>query len=75
MNRKNIRTPVRSAANFEFHANYDHVNEVARKITKALEQMGVRAMIPGASFPMEMENSLLERCGLFPINPLQLLRD
>ncbi len=55
MNRENIRTPVRSAANLEFHANYDHVNEVARKITKALEQMGVRAMIPGASFPMEME--------------------
>lgn len=55
MNRENIRTPVRSAANLEFHANYDHVNEVARKIAKALEQMGVRAMIPGASFPMEME--------------------
>ncbi|MBF2063242.1 MAG: SCP2 sterol-binding domain-containing protein [Calothrix sp. C42_A2020_038] len=55
MNRENIRTPVRSAANVEFHANYDHVNEVARKITKALEQAGVRAMVPGASFPMEMD--------------------
>jgi Fe-S-cluster-containing hydrogenase component 2 len=55
MNRENIRTPVRSAANIEFHANYDHVNEVARTIAKALEQTGIRAMIPGASFPMEMD--------------------
>jgi epoxyqueuosine reductase QueG len=55
MNRENIRTPVRSAANIEFHANYDHANEVARKILKILEQTGVRGMIPGASFPMEMD--------------------
>ncbi len=55
MNRENIRTPVRSAANIEFHANYDHANEVARAIVKALNQTGVRAMVPGASFPMEMD--------------------
>ncbi|MFB2894784.1 SCP2 sterol-binding domain-containing protein [Aerosakkonemataceae cyanobacterium BLCC-F50] len=55
MNRENIRTPVRSAANLEFHANYDHANEVARRIAKTLEQAGVRSMIPGASFPMEMD--------------------
>lgn len=55
MNRENIRTPVRSAANVEFHANYDHANEVARRIAKNLEQTGVRAMVPGASFPMEMD--------------------
>jgi Fe-S-cluster-containing hydrogenase component 2 len=55
MNRENIRTPVRSAANLEFHANYDHANEVARKIAKLLEQIGIRGMVPGASFPMEMD--------------------
>ncbi|MBD2124235.1 SCP2 sterol-binding domain-containing protein [Trichocoleus sp. FACHB-262] len=55
MNRENIRTPVRSAANLEFHANYDHANEVARRIARALEQTGVRSMVPGASFPMEMD--------------------
>jgi len=55
MNRENVRTPVRSAANMEFHANYDHANEVARSIVKILEQTGVRGMIPGASFPMEMD--------------------
>lgn len=55
MNRENIRTPVRSAANMEFHANYDHANEVARRIVKALEKAGIRGLVPGASFPMEME--------------------
>ncbi|NJR61744.1 MAG: 4Fe-4S binding protein [Cyanobacteria bacterium CRU_2_1] len=55
MNRENIRTPVRSATNVEFHANYDYANEVARSIVKTLEQTGVRAMVPGASFPMEMD--------------------
>jgi epoxyqueuosine reductase QueG len=55
MNRENIRTPVRSAANLEFHANYDHANEVARRIARILEQTGVRSMVPGASFPMEMD--------------------
>lgn len=55
LNRDNIRTPVRSAANLEFHANYDQVNEVARRIVKTLEQIGVRGMVPGASFPMEMD--------------------
>ncbi len=55
MNRENIRTPVRSAANLEFHANYDHANEVARKIVRILEQTGIRGMVPGASFPMEMD--------------------
>lgn len=55
MNRENVRTPVRSAANLEFHANYDHANEVARSIVKILEQTGLRGMVPGASFPMEMD--------------------
>lgn len=55
MNRENIRTPVRSATNVEFHASYDHTNEVARTIVKTLEHIGVRAMVPGASFPMEMD--------------------
>jgi Fe-S-cluster-containing hydrogenase component 2 len=55
MNRENIRTPVRSAANLEFHANYDHANEVARKIVRMLDHIGIRGMVPGASFPMEMD--------------------
>jgi len=55
MNRENVRTPVRSIANLEFHANYDYANEVARNLVKALEQIGVRAMNPSSAFPMEMD--------------------
>jgi Fe-S-cluster-containing hydrogenase component 2 len=55
MNRENVRTPARSVANVEFHANYDEVNEVARTIVKLLEQIGVRALYPSAGFPMEMD--------------------
>jgi Fe-S-cluster-containing hydrogenase component 2 len=55
MNRENVRTPARSIANLEFHANYDHANEVARNLVKVLEQMGVRALNPASAFPMEMD--------------------
>ena len=55
MNRGPIRSPARSAANLEFHATYDHTNEVARKVVAALEDLGVRAVNPSAGFPMEMD--------------------
>jgi epoxyqueuosine reductase QueG len=55
MNRENIRTPARSVANLEFHANYDRANEVARNIVRTLSDIGVRALNPSAGFPMEME--------------------
>jgi epoxyqueuosine reductase QueG len=55
MNRENVRTPARSISNLEFHASYDHTNDVARNIVSTLEQIGVRAMNPSAGFPMEME--------------------
>jgi Fe-S-cluster-containing hydrogenase component 2 len=55
MNRENVRTPARSVANVEFHANYEEVNEVARTIVKTLTQIGVRGLYPSAGFPMEMD--------------------
>jgi NAD-dependent dihydropyrimidine dehydrogenase PreA subunit len=55
MNRGPIRSPARSASNLEFHASYDHSNEVARKVVAALEERGVRAMNPSAGFPMEQD--------------------
>ena len=55
MNEDDVRTPARSIANLEFHANYDHANEVARNIVKALAQIGVRAVNPASAFPMEMD--------------------
>jgi NAD-dependent dihydropyrimidine dehydrogenase PreA subunit len=55
MNRGPIRSPARSASNLEFHASYDHSNEVARKVVAALEERGIRAMNPSAGFPMEQD--------------------
>src|SRR5262245_39022061 len=55
MNRGPIRSPARSASNLEFHASYDHSNEVARQVVAALEQRGLRALNPSAGFPMEMD--------------------
>lgn len=56
MNRGPIRTPARSAANLEFHASYDHANDVARQVVTRLESMGIPAMNPSVGFPMEMDN-------------------
>jgi epoxyqueuosine reductase QueG len=56
MNRENIRTPLRSIANLEFHHTTDETNEVARKIVAVLERIGVRALNGGAvGFPMEAD--------------------
>jgi hypothetical protein len=46
MNRDNVRSPARSVANSEFHHTGDEVNDVARRITAALERAGIRAMNP-----------------------------
>src|SRR5262245_36240325 len=40
MNRENIRTPMRSVANLEFHHTTDEVNEVTRRIVRALDGEG-----------------------------------
>jgi len=55
MNREPIRSPARSVSNLEFHGTYEHSNEVARKLVKRLEEMGIRAVNPSAGFPMEMD--------------------
>jgi len=55
MNRENIRSPMRSLANVEFHASDDQVTETSRKIVRALEQQGVRAMHTAFGFPMETD--------------------
>ena len=55
MNRENIRSPMRSLANVEFHASDDQVTETSRKIVRALEQSGVRAMHTAFGFPMEAD--------------------
>lgn len=55
LNPEPVRSPARSVANQEFHANYEHVNEVARKVVRALGEAGVPAMNPSSAFPMEMD--------------------
>jgi len=40
MNRENIRSPMRSLANVEFHASDDQVTETSRKIVRALDGLG-----------------------------------
>jgi Fe-S-cluster-containing hydrogenase component 2 len=53
--RTNTRSVARSVANQEFHTTTDDVNEIARKITFALEDRGIGAVNPAASFPQEMD--------------------
>src|SRR5579871_6387556 len=56
MGRENIRSPMRSIANLEFHHVTDTVNDVASAIAKRLEAQGVRAINGGAAgFPMEAD--------------------
>jgi hypothetical protein len=53
MNRDNVRSPARSVANSEFHHMGDEINDVARRITAALERAGILALNPPMGFPME----------------------
>ncbi len=55
MNREAIRTPARSVSNTEFHHSGDEVNDIARRVVQALEDLGIRAMNPAMGFPMEMD--------------------
>jgi ferredoxin len=55
MNREPLRTTARSLANLEFHHAGDEVNEIGRKLVRALEERGVRALNPAMGFPMEMD--------------------
>ncbi|HVV08979.1 4Fe-4S binding protein [Amycolatopsis sp.] len=55
MNRDNVRSPARSVANQEFHRSGEIINEVARDLTRALQDEGHRVINPSATFPMEMD--------------------
>src|SRR6266542_1067371 len=61
MNRDNVRSPARSIANSEFHHTCDEVNDVSRRITTALERVGIRALAPPMGFPMEADRWMTER--------------
>jgi NAD-dependent dihydropyrimidine dehydrogenase PreA subunit len=55
LNPEPIRSPARSVGNQEFHASYEHMNEVARRVVRTLGEAGVPALNPSAGFPMEMD--------------------
>ncbi len=55
MNRESIRSTARSLANSEFHHTGDDLNEVGRRLARALEERGIRAMSVPMGFPMEMD--------------------
>ena len=55
LNPEPIRSPMRSAGNLEFHANYEEINGVARAVVTRLGRAGVAAMNPSSGFPMEMD--------------------
>lgn len=53
--REPIRSPARSVANLEFHREGHEIDEIARRIVRRLEDMGIQALNPAMAFPMEME--------------------
>jgi ferredoxin len=55
MNRANVRSPRRSAANVEFHHATDGVVDVASRLARSLEAEGVGAYYQAPGFPMEMD--------------------
>lgn len=70
MNRDNVRSPARSIANSEFHHTGDEVNDVARRITAALERAGIRALNPPMGFPMEADRWGYERMWVVAHKPI-----
>src|SRR3954453_4471149 len=70
MNRDNVRSPARSVANSEFHHTGDEVNDVARRITAALERAGIRALNPPMGFPMEADRWGFERMWVVAHKPI-----
>jgi len=70
MNRDNVRSPARSVANSEFHHTGDEANDVARRITAALEHAGIRALNPPMGFPMEADRWGYERMWVVAHKPI-----
>ncbi|NOS71202.1 MAG: 4Fe-4S ferredoxin [Verrucomicrobia bacterium] len=70
MNRDNVRSPARSVANSEFHHSGDEVNDIARRITAALERAGIRALNPPMAFPMEADRWMTERMWVVAHKPV-----
>jgi epoxyqueuosine reductase QueG len=55
MNRKNIQSPARYAANVEFHHTIDDITDIARRILRRLNDLNIRGVVPTVGFPMDMD--------------------
>ncbi|NUT97815.1 MAG: (4Fe-4S)-binding protein [Saccharothrix sp.] len=55
MNRDNVRSPLRSVANTEFHQALDGAEEVGHRLALALQDAGHRVVHPASAFPQEMD--------------------
>jgi Fe-S-cluster-containing hydrogenase component 2 len=55
MNRENVRAPLRSIANTEFHSSGADIDRVGRSIVEMLTKIGIRALNPSVAFPQEMD--------------------
>ncbi len=70
MNRDNVRSPARSVANAEFHHAGDETDGIAKRITTALERVGIRALNPPMGFPMEADRWMTERMWVVAHKPV-----
>ena len=55
MNQENVRAPLRSIANTEFHSSGADIDRVGRSIVETLTKIGIRALNPSVAFPQEMD--------------------
>jgi Fe-S-cluster-containing hydrogenase component 2 len=55
MNQDNVRAPLRSIANTEFHSSGADIDRVGRAIVNTLTEIGIRALNPSVAFPQEMD--------------------
>ncbi|MGF1521628.1 MAG: SCP2 sterol-binding domain-containing protein [Leptolyngbyaceae cyanobacterium] len=69
MNRDNVQSPARSIANVEFHHTGEAINNIARKVVRALEDQGVRAINPAMGFPMEAQQ-FPDKCWVISHKPV-----
>jgi epoxyqueuosine reductase QueG len=55
MNRENIQSPVRYAANVEFHHVIDDITDIARRVLRRLNELNIRNLVPTVRFTMDMD--------------------
>lgn len=55
MNAENVRSPMRSYSNLEFHSTGDEVTDAAREIVRGLASRGIRSGNANMAFPMEAD--------------------